>query len=388
MLKKIKDNKIEIATKIYILAMSMYLGVITFRNTAYFVRNEAGTIGTVMTLLELAAMALLCVRLVLNPPIGDKRTNVFYVIMFLAFLVSGFAIGHKFFVLTALIFIATADIEAKTLTKTILIIQGGITLVVLGLSLVGVTENYAFYQEGRMRYTLGFSWTTILPITVFFLTLGYIYLRSEKFKWYEGIPLLALNYILFYYTNTRMTFCLGALAIVFFMLHSIFKGLWKFWEKLKWLLILVPCICAVIAFLTAILYDPEVEIWVKLDQIMSNRLHLGHDGIKQFGVTLFGQEVEWVGLGILNDGVVYGYNYIDSSYIQLFITYGLIPFIIIMGIYSMGIWKGIKKNDYWMTFVLIFVALHSITEPHLINIAENALVLLPFAKVSIGGCDV
>ena len=46
-----------------------------------------------------------------------------------------------------------------------------------------------------------------------------------------------------------------------------------------------------------------------------------------------------------------------------------------------GIYKSIKANNYWAVFVFLFVLVHSMTEPHLINVAVNAIVLLPLSDI-------
>lgn len=108
---------------------------------------------------------------------------------------------------------------------------------------------------------------------------------------------------------------------------------------------------------------------------------LGQWAIQKYGITVFGQPIEWVGAGILNDGFAENYNYVDCSYLQLLLMYGIIPFIFIIGIYIYGIFRSIKNDNYWAVFVLLATLVHAVTEPHLIGFSMNIMVLLPLAKI-------
>ena len=61
--------------------------------------------------------------------------------------------------------------------------------------------------------------------------------------------------------------------------------------------------------------------------------------------------------------------------------YGAFVLILLIAIYMYGIYKSIKANNYWAVFVFLFVLVHSMTEPHLINVAVNSIVLLPLSDI-------
>lgn len=385
MVEKILQNREKLATYVYAVAMALYFFILTIGNTAFIIRNATPLSGLLLKLIEAGAMGLLCLRVILMPPIKDKKRLIALCIMTVAFLVSGIVIGHKFFVFTALILVSTVDMNAKLVMKIPLIIQGSLLVLITVLAEVGILENYNFVSFDRYRYALGFSWTTIPTIMFFFLMLCYISIRADKYRWYESVILLAISCYFYIRTRTRMTFALELVAIVAFTALTLFPIIEKLLYKIRYVIIAVPLLSTIVAFVSAWLYNPEKAYWVKANNILSNRLILAQDALREYKVTLWGQAIEWIGSGLANGGYPEDYNYVDSSYIQLFITYGLISFIIIIGFYTVGIWKAVKLNNWWIAIALVFVLLHSLTEPHLLNFAENPLILLPFAVMAPGG---
>lgn len=200
-------------------------------------------------------------------------------------------------------------------------------------------------------------------------------------KWYEAIPLEIINIYFYQMTDTRMTFLLCSIVIVFFAIQSIWNGWFDLLRKLKWLYPVVPVILVIIAILAAYLYNPENALWLKLNAIMSSRLQLSHDAIMYYGMPLLGQKIVWNGFGLLNDGQVTNYNYVDCSYLQIGMWYGVLVLVVVIFIFIYGIYKAIKVNNYWAVFIMLFAMLHSMTEPHLINVAVDVVILLTFSDI-------
>lgn len=80
-----------------------------------------------------------------------------------------------------------------------------------------------------------------------------------------------------------------------------------------------PLVAAVMAVLTTQYKD--TPFWTSMNEILSNRLYLGKKAMDLFGIKLFGQYIRF---STYTDGKTHGvYFYIDSSYMQLAIVYGL-----------------------------------------------------------------
>lgn len=377
-MEQTKNNGKEI---LYGIALAIILITSLIPQTAIYTRNENALLGNITNIIQAFGYLLCLVKIVLSRKEYSINEIIFFCILFTVFFISGFNIQHKFFFLTAILLISTAGADSVSISKISLCIQSVILFVVVFLSQIGILEDKVFNPETRSRHILGFNWITVAPILFFFICLLYIYIRSEKFKWYEAILLELINYYFYHMTNTRMTFLLCSVVIIFFTVQSLWKGFFDYLKKLNWAYFIIPIVLVIVSIVAAYFYNPDNSIFLKANSILSGRLQLGHDALHYYKFPLFGQVIIWSGFGLLNDGIVDNYNYVDCSYLQIGMWYGAFVLILLIAIYMYGIYKSIKANNYWAVFVFLFVLVHSVTEPHLINVAVNAIVLLPLSDI-------
>ena len=121
-------------------------------------------------------------------------------------------------------------------------------------------------------------------------------------------------------------------------------------------------------------YDSTNAVYARVNSLLSGRLRLGYQAIADYGVTLFGHPIEWIGfaLGTAPDKA---YNYVDCSYLQVMLEYGVVFLILIVLLYSLAIRKAIAKKRYDLCWILLFILIFSITEPRLADLAFNPFVL-------------
>lgn len=377
-MEQTKNNGKEI---LYGIALAIILITSLIPQTAIYTRNENALLGNITNIIQAFGYLLCLVKIVLSRKEYSINEIIFFCVLFAVFFISGFNIQHKFFFLTAILLISTAGADSVSISKISLCIQSVILFVVVFLSQIGILEDKIFNPETRSRHILGFNWITVAPILFFFICLLYIYIRSEKFKWYEAILLELINYYFYHMTNTRMTFLLCSVVIIFFTVQSLWKGFFDYLKKLNWAYFIIPIVLVIVSIVAAYFYNPDNSVFLKANSILSGRLQLGHDALHYYKFPLFGQVIIWSGFGLLNDGIVDNYNYVDCSYLQIGMWYGAFVLILLIAIYMYGIYKSIKANNYWAVFVFLFVLVHSVTEPHLINVAVNAIVLLPLSDI-------
>ena len=377
-MEQTKNNRKDI---LYGIALAIILITSLIPQTAIYTRNENALLGIITNSIQAFGYLLCLVKIVLSRKEYSINEIVFFCVLFAVFFISGFNIQHKFFFLTAILLISTVRADSVSISKISLCIQSVILFVVVFLSQIGLLEDKIFNPETRSRHILGFNWITVAPILFFFICLLYIYIRSEKFKWYEAIVLELINYYFYHMTNTRMTFLLCSVVIIFFTVQSLWKGFFGYLKKLNWVYFIIPIVLVIVSIVAAYFYNPDNSIFLKANSIISGRLQLGHDALHYYKFPLFGQVIIWNGFGLLNDGIVDNYNYVDCSYLQIGMWYGAFVLILLIAIYMYGIYKSIKANNYWAVFVFLFVLVHSMTEPHLINVAVNAIVLLPLSDI-------
>jgi hypothetical protein len=261
------------------------------------------------------------------------------------------------------------------LVKTTLLIQGVMVGLIIFLSLTGVVGNHVFEPEGRARYALGFGWATFAPGLFLFLSLLYFVWRRNKITWLELFDIEAIGVMLFMLTDTKMSFMLLTLIVLFMAFQKLIGFSWGWIQvvgRLGALIVLLMCVISIILPLL-----PAGELYSELDAILSGRLTLGKNAIYEFGISILGQPVELKGWSIV-DMSPENYNYIDSAYLQFAVKHGVIVLLVVMAIYALGLYKARAKKDGFLFTAFLLIVIYGVTDMILMNFAFNIFPVLVF----------
>ena len=294
--------------------------------------------------------------------------------------------GNTIYIPYLVMLIAAKDVNYTKVVKIICWIQGLCLLVVVSLSQLGIIEDYIFDPNDRIRHGLGFLWTTTAPILFFFFIMAYMYLRKNRVHIIECLVCEIIAYWLYVQTNTRMCFMLTTLFLVCVYIMKLCgagdkreKQQKGFWSKLC---IALPTVICAISLYIHIFYNYENALMLKLNNVISGRLDLGKNAFKQFGMSLFGQEVQWVGFGY--NASAGTYNYVDCSFLQILIQYGIVVLVLIVALYTFLMYMAVKTKDAYFVAILIFILGLSITEPRLFDFNFNLFPILAASFFALG----
>ena len=374
MLKKTyRFNKSEILffSAWILFLLSLLIGATTLQGIKYLVVLAKG--------LRYLAYLICCAE-ICRTKIKKNKTFIL-IFIFLIFIISCISSTNKTLLLYLLVLFASINIDKRKIMRLTTRIQGFFLAIVVLLSRIGIMEDHLFGRNSdRIRHGLGFSWTTTGPILYFYFMLGYIYLRKEKFGVGEAILLEIINILFYQLTDTRMAFMLSTLFLIFFSVQNLNRRRWRKLSKLKGFYLLIPTALCILAFVSAIYFNQNQHTFAAVNKLLSNRLMLGHQAIKQYGFTLFGQPIKWMGYSIKHPMLADSqYNYVDSSYLQLALNYGMLLIAVVVAMYTYGIYKAIRQQDYYLVFIYLFVLVFALTEPRLMNFAFNPFPLMIFS---------
>lgn len=239
-------------------------------------------------------------------------------------------------------------------------------------SLIGIIPNEQVFNAGRIRYNLGFIYCSYSANMLFFATACWIasLKRNRKIKLKEVIFLITLNYLVFWYTDTKASFW-GTLFLVILSYCMPSKPFKRYFTKIKTVIIsgIVP-IFALASIIISLFYDASNPLHVFFNTISSGRIYMGYYGLKTYGIKLFGSNIKWA-----TDHTT-TYFYVDSSYINILLTMGLIALVLIcIGFVRLG-YYSVQLNDRNMSLVLLFVAIHCFTDPQLIDLRYNLFIII------------
>ncbi len=367
---------------IYLMALTGYLLSVMLELTC--IDSEAGLVMLVFKGLRYLAYAAALFYLIQD----SYRKNEFYIYIILAIIL---VISMKFSGTNRMLFyflmiLAARDVSSTGIMKVALYVQGIVLLIFVIGSQIGIFPDYIFDATSRVRHGLGFYWTTTAPIMYFFWMMYYIYLRRDIIRFYEILILELINYWFYQKTDSRMSFLLSTVMLCFFLLarvrwsrinsdNQIFS---RFFEKLS---LVAPTLICVFALFLHMAYNADNHLWSRLNSLLSKRLALGLSAVQTYGISLFGTEINWVGYDF---GISSGtYNYVDCSYLQILLNYGLIMLIVVIAIYTYLMYRAISNQDPYLVIILWIILIFSITEPRLMHLGFNSIPLLTMSQLDM-----
>lgn len=274
--------------------------------------------------------------------------------------------------------ISVYKMEEKRLIKYSCIIQGMVLFVTFSLAIVGTINNTLIGYD-RIRYSLGFDYTSYAPALYMFVAMQYVYLRDSRISWQEITVLTLFSYIFYSLTHTKMSFIVTLFVLFVILICKYIKDLKTKIEalliKYQKLIVLVPFVCLIIAIVLPL--SKQGDFYMFINNLLSSRLTLSRQAIFNYGFTLFGQKINFIGYS-LSRGAPETYNYVDSSYLQIALEQGLIVAILTTGIYSIAILKSFKNKNYCLIGILLMICLLSIEDPFLMDIKFNIFPIIAF----------
>lgn len=380
-------NRISNRELIYLIAVANFMIACLLELTILWAEDSTGILSKLTTGLKFLSMILCALKLVVQE--YSKSTLALTILVLALFFAGMILTGNVYIFMCAVLVLAAKDCNREDVLVTTFMVQALILTFFTVMSLNGVITNYDFTIDGRIRFGLGFAWCTTAPIIFYFLMLQYICLRKSKITIVELVLMETINLFFYKWTCTRMTFFVSTIFIFCFFVIRVWQNRFvkrrmKQHKIVLGVMISIPFVLSLISYFTSYLYNENKEIWIDLNYFLSNRLRLGKSAIDEFGISFFARRIEWIGssaLGIEPDG----YNYVDSSYLQLLLNYGILIFLCILALYCYGIYKMNLERDLFIEIVILFVLIHSLTEPRLINIAFNPLFILFFCESKHAG---
>lgn len=241
-------------------------------------------------------------------------------------------------------------------------------LFIIFSSYLGIIQNYISYSEIRERQYLGFRYA-LYPSSIFcniiFLK---VYLEKENISWLTLGALLIGNYVLFQYTDSRLTFILGLLLIIMsammkkipvfkrLILNRSFSGIFF--------------LSAIFSIYFTLNYNYLSDWQANLNEQLGGRLALGYSTLKFYGYGLFGKQLSLVGNGLDEDGFLNTatYDYVDNLYVLMLLKAGIIFLIIFLVGMTIIMKKVYRTKDSYLYIIFILLAIHGVIDD---------LILLP-----------
>ena len=355
------------------LLVSIVVSVVVFFNT----------ISTTMldrTFFQVKANFLFLVVLLLGLRFLYKmRVSYKYLILSILLLLSGvlvyFQTNRLNFLVYSMLLVLLVNVDMKVVLRNYVVVAGILVVGVFLLSLAGIVPNLQYNRAGVIRNSFGFIYPTDFASHCFYLFLAISYLLKDKLIWTRTLFGVLLSAFIIKYCDARLNALSILLATVIFI--------YFYYSKEKKLKIFALFPYSAVIFASIVTYLSYKFSWsnpflVSINKLITGRLALGRNAFDTFGVHLFGtRNVQFIGSGGKTESVI-GYNYVDSSYVQMLFTYGIVPVVLLIIIYVVASKKQYKDGQYLLVAILSLIAFNCMIEAFWFVPTYNIFMFLLF----------
>ena len=307
------------------------------------------------------------------------RVSYKYLILSILLLLSGglvyFQTNRLNFLVYSMLLVLLVNVDMKVVLRNYVVVAGILVVGVFLLSLIGMIPNLQYNRAGVIRNSFGFIYPTDFASHCFYLFLAISYLLKDKFIWTRSLFGVLLSAFIIKYCDARLNALSILLATVIFIYFYYSNG-----KKLK-IFALLPYSAVVFASIVTYLsykFSWSNPFLVSVNKLITGRLALGRNAFDTFGVHLFGtRNVQFIGSGGKTESVI-GYNYVDSSYVQMLFTYGIVPVVLLLIIYVVASRKQYKDGQYLLVAILSLIAFNCMIEAFWFVPTYNIFMFLLF----------
>ena len=238
-----------------------------------------------------------------------------------------------------------------------------LVLVVVSAKL-GVIENFFLEINGRTRQCLGFRYTLLPPAILCNILMLTILIRKESIWISELVLFLVLSVWMYVVTQSRLSVLMNLVLLAVAALYRLGMGRVERHRILSWMMAFSFVILAGLCIWATFAYNEKTAWMRSLDGLLNHRLYYGRQSLDLYGVSLFGQKIEWVGAGLDQNGQMISgrYLYVDCFYVMILQRYGIIFTVLLLAALTLTAVMALRRGDRYLLLVLFFMALHCVLD--------------------------
>lgn len=325
--------------------------------------------------------------------IGFTGTNLIYLLVVavalprlfsiqashIAFIVSIVACGALFVCFLAardsqiivfiVLLLASTGIDFDSIVRHSLRLVGAMLAISLLLALVGVTPDTIVVRELHGRFvechSLGFYHYSKVPTYWFYLYLSYAYLSRNSYSISRHFAWLIGGLIVYLICFERLRFYLMIIAFVLFAIVGLMqkRNVGGFLRAAS--VAMFPGLFC-ISYALAVAYSGSSSVMLGLNDLLSGRLRLENAALENYGITLFGQNVEMNNSIGLTDPTQY--MFVDAAYIYVPIVYGILVGVSLLVFYTLLTRKAAQSENVVLLMALMCIATDCLVGNQLLSI--------------------
>lgn len=263
----------------------------------------------------------------------------------------------------------------KVKMERVLKIHGVVMLAVTASVLVayynGLIPDSTVYSTRGIRHSMGFNNVNGLMLQAFTISTVLFFVFRNNLKLWHFFVSGAITAWCYQQTHSRTGMLITVVLWCVMALHALISWganklprlsqAWNITIQKVGPYAMIACLAVTVGMCFG--YNPENEMWVKLNDFFSKRWVLGNAIVTSYPLTLFGQ------LGNIN--LMNGYTFLDIFYVR-YAIYGVVTFAIAI---SLFVYMQISKKDTVLTLICICISVCMISEYTFFTIALTPIPL-------------
>lgn len=324
------------------------------------------------------------------------KRMIVYIIMFAIVGIVSICTGDRTLLFVVALLVASRGIEFDEIAEKSFWVQFSLMMLVVICSTFNVIPDLLFKRETiPIRHALGYTYPSVMVTSCFFIFLLYLWNRNSYLSDKEFLVTEIFNLLIYILTDSRTGFVvLGVVSLILWgagkkVIHRNLKALGNRMKGI-WMKIIRHTYDYLTVYLAAVLLLLCATISWKVTQIIDNlltyRISLAESAIRNYGIHLFGNNIEWIGYGgsTDTDSIQAVYNFVDSSYGYMLVNYGLLVFVITLLLFVITSKFVRKTQSKIRAFIFGMVILYCFIEPRLLEIQVNNFLFLIVPAVAAG----
>lgn len=335
--------------------------------------------------LRFAAYALILVKLVTQDRFSS-RALVRYAIFTCAVVVS--VLFNQYFTLfdVTVAVLGAHGVKLKKAVRVYFYTASFLCGLFFLLSLLGVIENFKTYRGDVVRYSFGNIYPTDFAATLFYIELAHAYTKRKRYSVWNFLFWTCAAFFVLRFCDARLDFTLILLFAVCMLLATYAKRIFSFRAVRIGMAASIP-VLFVLALLLHICYAPQNGFLEWLNSALSGRLYLGNLAIRNYGFTLFGQQIPMNGGGftLTPEEIPEEYFFVDCGWLSIALRFGVAAPVFLCVVFTATAWRRLKAGSYALPLILVFLALTSVVDHHVMEPSYDAFLLTFTAFLAVRG---
>lgn len=333
-------------------------------NLSYLSMFSSGSFAKILVILS---VGLLLLKVMLANTYSVKHVVTIVIGVMVGAIIAFKSGQHSFFYIV--MFTLFSDrIDIYYFLKTFIWISATSLFILLVMSKFGIIYDFEYFRTDwasgliKSRYSLGDLYPTSFSSRLTFLIAAVVFVKRFDLNYMVSVLLSALVIYVYLETDSRVDLVVGLLLIVIGTFGAQLEKTRllnnRFWG-------LIPFIIATIMLILVLMYQKNPGPLLKLDSILSSRIAWSAIGFNRYNFhTLFGQKVIMSGAGGLENSSNYGtgqnndYFFIDSSYMNILLNYGVLFAYGVYCVYFVAANKFrevYKNNDFGILIMILSI---------------------------------